>query len=62
MVLGTQGKVLTAYTYTASALLLSTTTLQVDGTLNLKEQSSEPSNPSVGDLAFINDDLYIAKQ
>ena len=47
---------------TGSALLLSTTTLQVDGTLNLKEQSSEPSNPSVGDLAFINDDLYIANK
>lgn len=47
---------------TGSALLLSTTTLQVDGTLNLKEQSSAPSNPTVGDLAFINDELYIAKQ
>ena len=36
--------------------------LQVDGILNLKEYSSEPSNPTVGDLAFINDELYIAKQ
>ena len=47
---------------TGSALLLSTTTLQVDGTLNLKEQSSAPSSPTVGDLAFINDELYIANQ
>lgn len=47
---------------TGSALLLSTDTLQVDGRLNLQEQSSAPSNPTVGDLAFINDELYIAKQ
>jgi hypothetical protein len=47
---------------TSSPLLLSTNMLQVDGILNLKEYSSEPSNPTVGDLAFINDELYIAKQ
>ena len=47
---------------TGSPLWMSTNMLQVDGILNLKEYSSEPSNPTVGDLAFINDELYIAKQ
>tara|TARA_R100001463_G_scaffold45491_1_gene93788 strand:- start:525 stop:791 length:267 start_codon:yes stop_codon:yes gene_type:complete len=46
---------------TGSPLWMSTNMLQVDGILNLKEYSSEPSNPTAGDLAFINDDLYIAK-
>jgi len=47
---------------TGSPLWMSTNMLQVDGILNLKEYSSAPSNPTVGDLAFINDELYIAKQ
>tara|TARA_R100000234_G_scaffold30069_5_gene17602 strand:- start:5810 stop:6070 length:261 start_codon:yes stop_codon:yes gene_type:complete len=47
---------------TGSPLWMSTNMLQVDGILNLKEYSSEPSSPTVGDLAFINDELYIAKQ
>ena len=47
---------------TASVLLMNANTLQVDGILNLKQHSSAPSSPTVGDLAFINDELYIAKQ
>ena len=47
---------------TGSPLWMSTNMLQVDGILNLKEYSSAPSSPTVGDLAFINDELYIAKQ
>ena len=47
---------------TGSPLWMSTNMLQVDGILNLKEYSSAPSNPTAGDLAFINDELYIAKQ
>ena len=47
---------------TGSPLWMSTNMLQVDGILNLKEYSSAPSNPTVGHLAFINDELYIAKQ
>tara|TARA_R100000152_G_C6739539_1_gene163410 strand:+ start:341 stop:592 length:252 start_codon:yes stop_codon:yes gene_type:complete len=47
---------------TGSPLWMSTNMLQVDGILNLKEYSSAPDNPTVGDLAFINDELYIAKQ
>jgi hypothetical protein len=46
---------------TGSPLWMSTNMLQVDGILNLKEYSSAPSNPTAGDLAFINDELYIAK-
>jgi hypothetical protein len=46
---------------TGSPLWMSTNTLQVDGTLNLKEKSSEPSSPTKGDLAFINGSLYVAK-
>ena len=46
---------------TGSPLWMSTNTLQVDGVLNLKEKSSEPSSPTKGDLAFINGSLYIAK-
>jgi hypothetical protein len=46
---------------TGSPLWMSTNTLQVDGTLNLKEQTSAPSSPTAGDLAFINGALYIAK-
>lgn len=45
---------------TGSPLWMSTNTLQVDGILNLKEKSSEPSSPTAGDLAFINGGLYIA--
>lgn len=47
---------------TGSPLWMSTNILQVDGILNLKEYSSAPSSPNVGDLAFIDDELYIAKQ
>jgi len=47
---------------TGSPLWMSTNMLQIDGILNLKEYSSAPSSPTVGDLAFINDELYIAKQ
>ena len=46
---------------TGSPLWMSTNTLQVDGILNLKEKSSEPSSPTKGDLAFINGSLYVAK-
>ena len=38
-----------------------TGTSVVSGTLNLQEKSSQPSNPTVGDLAYIDGDLYIAK-
>jgi len=38
-----------------------TDTVTIYGTLNLKEKSSEPSNPNGGDLAFINGELHIAK-
>ena len=34
---------------TGSPLWISTNTLQIDGILNLKEYSSAPSNPNVGD-------------
>ena len=52
---------------TGSPLWMGTNTLEMTdsiiiyGTLNLKEKSSQPSNPTKGDLAFINGDLYIAK-
>jgi hypothetical protein len=46
---------------TGSPLWMSTNTLQIDGVLNLKEQNSQPSNPTNGDLAFISGELYIAK-
>jgi len=39
-----------------------TGTTTVSGTLILTEKSSAPSSPTLGSLAFINDDLYIAKQ
>lgn len=38
-----------------------TGTITVSGTLNLKEKNTSPSNPTNGDLAFINGELYIAK-
>jgi len=53
---------------TGSPLWIGTTSLEMTGTamvsgiLNLQEKSSAPSSPTVGDLAFINDELYIAKQ
>ena len=52
---------------TQTALLLGTNsieiadTLLISGTINLKEKSSTPSSPNVGDMAFISGDLYIAK-
>tara|TARA_Y100001973_G_C5185044_1_gene327270 strand:- start:87 stop:368 length:282 start_codon:yes stop_codon:yes gene_type:complete len=53
---------------TGSPLWIGTNTLEmtgvttISGTLILTEKSSEPSSPTLGSLAFINDDLYIAKQ
>ena len=53
---------------TQTPLLLGTTSIEVQDTLlisgiiNLKEKSSAPSSPEVGDMAFISGDLYIAKQ
>ena len=52
---------------TGSPLWIGTNTLEMTdsviiyGTLNLKEKSSQPSNPTDGDLAFISGELYIAK-
>lgn len=43
-----------------SPLWMSTNTLQIDGILNLKPKSSEPSSPTAGDIAFINGALYVA--
>ena len=51
-----------------SPLYIGTNTLEMTGTTTisgafiLTEKSSEPSSPTEGSLAFINDDLYIAKQ
>lgn len=51
---------------TGSPLWIGTTSLEMTGTaivsgiLNLQEKSSAPSSPTAGDLAFINDELYIA--
>ena len=36
--------------------------LTITGTLNIANQSSEPTNPSVGDLAVINGELYFSKE
>ena len=53
---------------TGTPLLLGTTSIEVSdkllitGTFNLKEKSSTPGSPTEGDLAYINGDLYIAKQ
>ena len=51
---------------TGSPLWIGSNTLEmtdkviISGTLNLQEKSSLPSNPTSGDLAFVNGDLYIA--
>tara|TARA_R110000751_G_scaffold32206_1_gene81195 strand:- start:910 stop:1188 length:279 start_codon:yes stop_codon:yes gene_type:complete len=45
----------------AANTLKMTDSIIIYGTLNLKEKSSTPSNPTDGDLAFISGELYIAK-
>ena len=49
-----------------SPLWIGTNSLQVTdimtitGTLNLQDKSSEPANPTIGDIAIINGKLYFA--
>lgn len=42
-------------------ILKMTDSVVIHGTLNLKEKNASPSNPTNGDLAFIDGELYIAK-